>query len=276
VFVLRNFVFKLNMMRRFFPLFPVFMVLFACQSPAPKTTPSTPLKSELQKVERKLCVNDSACVLLNISYPVLVGGNIAITDTLNNDIQRVYRKILNADDKYAELAFPVMIDSASNAVFNFFKQLRAEIPESAITEWTLNASGNVPVLNNRIITVEILSDSYLGGAHPSSAATITTYDLTTGKALGAADFLKDPNAVLPMLEKAYLAEKNGDANGNLSDLLFPEIKSLPLPKNVAVESNGIRFHYNDYEVAPHAVGPADLLLTWEQLGDQADKKKWLE
>jgi len=276
VLVLRSFVFKLNMMRRFFLLFSVIMVLFACQSPAPKTTPSTPLKSELQKVERKLCVNDSTCVLLNISYPILVGGDAAVTDLLNNNIQGVYRKIVDMEDKYAQLAFPAMLDSASNALGNAFKQFRADVPESAILEWNLNASGNVPVLNNRIITVEILSDSYLGGAHPNSAATITTYDLTTGKALGAADFLKDPNAVLPMLEKAYLAEKNGDANGNLSDLLFPEIKSLPLPKNVAVESKGIRFHYNDYEVAPHAVGPADLLLTWEQLGPLADAKKWLE
>jgi hypothetical protein len=266
----------MNTMRRLFTFSSIFVVLFACQSPAPKAPPLAPLKSELQKMERKLCVNDSNCVLLNISYPILVGGNAAVTDTLNNNIQRVYRQVLDMEDKYTQLPFTIMLDSASNALGNVFKQFRAEVPESAITEWTLNASGNVPVLNNRIITVEILSDSYLGGAHPNSAMTITTYDLATGKALGAADFLKDPNAVLPMLEKAYRAEKNIPENGSLSEFLLEDFSTLPLPKNVAVESKGIRFYYNDYEVAPHAVGPADLLLTWEQLGPLADAKAWLE
>ena len=276
MFYFHNFVFKMNMMRRLLLFFTAFVFLFACQSPAPKAPLHPPLKSELQKVERKMCVNDSTCVLLSISYPTLVGGDVAVTDLLNNDIQRVYRNIVDMEDKYAQLAFPVMLDSASNALGNVFKQFRAEMPESAVTEWNLNASGNVPVLNNRIITVEIQSDSYLGGAHPSSALTIITYDLATGKALTAADFLKDTNAVLPLLEKAYKTEKNIPENGSLSDFLFEDFPTLPLPKNVAVEPKGIRFYYNDYEVAPHAVGPADLLLTWEQLGPLADSKAWLE
>jgi len=29
-------------------------------------------------------------------------------------------------------------------------------------------------------------------------------------------------------------------------------------------------------VAPYAVGPSDILLTWEQLGTLADKHKWVD
>jgi hypothetical protein len=47
-----------------------------------------------------------------------------------------------------------------------------------------------------------------------------------------------------------------------------------MPMMYCLVSEGVRFIYNPYEVAPYAVGQTDILLTWEQLGKLADKSKW--
>ncbi|MDX2135798.1 MAG: DUF4163 domain-containing protein [Saprospiraceae bacterium] len=251
------------------------LALFACQPGASDKPagPRSPLKSELKKWNNKQCVADTTCFLMSVSYPELTGGDSLIRAVIRLDIQDTYRSMIDFEGHYAALPFEQMLDSVFTAMGKSFTDFRTAFPESAITEWTVNANGNVPVLNNRIITVEVSTDSYLGGAHPNYGTSIVSYNLADGKPLEMADLLADTSAVLPMLQKAYEADKGGA----VADLLFPEFNGkLPLTQNVAVMPQGIRFYYNSYEVAPYAVGPADLLLTWEQLGDLADRKKLLE
>lgn len=253
------------------------LALAACQSgsKAPADT-ATALKSELKKYEKKICVTADTCYSLTASYPVLSGGNAEITDRITQAVQATYRGLADLNGAHASLPFETMLDSVSAAMGSSFLKFRQDEPSSASVAWTMNMNGNVPVINNKIMTVRVDEDSYTGGAHPNASTSIITYDLKTGNPLGIGDLLSNPDAVLPLLEKAYLADK-GKPEGNLGELLFPEMNGkLPLPKNTAVDPNGIRFVYNSYEVAPYAVGPADLLLTWEQLGDLADKKKWME
>jgi hypothetical protein len=97
-----------------------------------------------------------------------------------------------------------------------------------------------------------------------------------GRVVPVTAMVSDTALVLPLIEKAYKKSKGLAETDPLTDMVYPELKRLPLPQNICVVQDGIRFYYNDYEVAPHAVGPADVVLTWEQLGSLADKKKWFE
>ncbi len=253
----------------------VLFAQFACQPGATDKPagPRQPLKSELKKWSKKECVADTTCFLMSVSYPALTGGDPLITAAIRVAIEDTYRSMTDFEGRFDSLPFELMLDSVATAMGRSFTEFRTDSPESFITEWAINANGNVPVLNNRIITVEVTTDSYLGGAHPNYGTSIVSYELAGGKSLEPTDLLTDTSAVLPMLQKAYEADKGAV----LADLLFPEFSNkLPLPQNVAVMPQGIRFYYNSYEVAPYAVGPADLLLTWEQLGDLADRKKLME
>ena len=106
---------------------------------------------------------------------------------------------------------------------------------------------------------------------------MVSYDLTKGaKPLEINDLVSDTNAVRPALEKAYKILKGLKETDALGDLVYPEIKQMPMPANVGVAAEGIRFYYNVYEIAPYAIGDGDVLLTWEQLGGLANRKRWVE
>jgi hypothetical protein len=260
----------------FFLALPI-LALAACQSGSKAPADAAmALKSELKKYEKKICVTADTCYTLTASFPVLSGGNAEVTDRITQAIQATYRGLADLNGIHSNLPFETMLDSVSAAMGNAFVKFRQDEPSSASIAWNMNINGNVPVITNKIITVRVDEDSYTGGAHPNASSSIITYDLKTGNPLALSDLLSNSDEALPLLEKAYLADK-GKPEGNLSEFLFPEMNGkLPLPKNAAIDPNGIRFVYNSYEVAPYAVGPADLLLTWEQLGNLADKKKWME
>jgi hypothetical protein len=46
---------------------------------------------------------------------------------------------------------------------------------------------------------------------------------------------------------------------------FPENK-FELNKNYGFTKNGIIFYYNNYEIAPYAAGPTELLIPYSDLG----------
>jgi hypothetical protein len=105
---------------------------------------------------------------------------------------------------------------------------------------------------------------------------IVSYDLQKGGApLEITDLVSDTNAVRPILEKAYKVSKGLKETDPLSELVYPEIQQIPMPAGAGVSAEGIHFYYNAYEIAPYAVGPADVLLRWEQLGALADKNRWI-
>jgi Protein of unknown function (DUF3298) len=101
-----------------------------------------------------------------------------------------------------------------------------------------------------------------------------TYDLATGKRVGITEFVTDTTAVVKMLEQAFRKDKQVGEKENIADhLLIPQ---MMLPINAGLVQEGIRFYYNPYEIAAYALGPTDVILTWEQLGALADRKKWIK
>ncbi len=40
-----------------------------------------------------------------------------------------------------------------------------------------------------------------------------------------------------------------------------------LPENFALRDEGLAFYYNPYDVAPYAMGPTEIVLSWEEIKD---------
>lgn len=249
------------------------LCFFACKSKEKNTTPPVPLKAETKTFHKKFCLADEQCALFSVSLPELSGGDSVVTTAVNHSVQSFILSTVGANES---LPFPVAMDSAGTQFVESFKQAHTDNPDM-IMGYSMEINGTSLLLNSKVATVHLDGYSFMGGAHPNPFTTIVSYHLQdSGKVLTINALLSDTNAVRPLLETGYKQAKGMKPEDNIGELLYPDLKQLPMPANTAVLPQGIIFYYNAYEVAPYAVGPTEIILSWEQLGALADKKKWLD
>lgn len=250
-------------------------VFTACEEKKPVRQVSPFVTVNMIDKNSRKCILDSVCAEVKLQYPILTGGDItSAVNAINDSLRLMALAGLEADPAWsAEQAF----DSVQTGLYALLREHLIMAPE-----WTggffKEVKTNTLLNTSKLVSFEMSASGYTGGAHPSYSAVLSTYDLSTGKSVGLSNVVNDTTALRPMLEKGFLAAKKENPSDTikLSDLLFPEIKQLPVSANFCIVPEGVRFLYNPYEVAPWAVGPTDITLTWEQLGRLADRKKWLE
>jgi len=230
-----------------------------------------PMQSDIRQCVKRQCLGEGECANFTISYLKFSGGDSAGTAAITESFRSFILSMVGGD---SNIPFEAALDSAGTRFCAQYLQAKKDDPEMAFG-YLFDLSSALLVNNPKIVTLEMSGSSFSGEAHPNSFATLVTYDMQNkGQVLPVTALVSDTTAILPMLEKAYKLSKGMTESGDISELLYPELTHLPLPANVAVVPEGIRFYYNDYEVASHAVGPADLVLSWAELGSLADQKKW--
>jgi hypothetical protein len=250
------------------------LTLFVVSCKSKETPTVAPLKADTSAFNKKFCIGDTLCATFSVTVPQLSGGNPAVTTGINHSVQSFILSTVGANES---LAFPVAMDSAATQFINEFKQTRAENPDMIPMGYTMEIKGSSLLLNSKVATMHLDGYSFMGGAHPNPFTTIVSYNLVdSGKVLTVSALVADTNAVRPLLEAGYKEAKGMKPEENIRDLLYPELEKLTMPANVAVLPQGLIFYYNAYEVAAYAVGPTEIVLTWEQLGALADKKKWID
>ncbi|MBC7773863.1 MAG: DUF3298 and DUF4163 domain-containing protein [Phycisphaerae bacterium] len=264
------------MRKLFLPALVAFcaLALFCCKpkDTAPQT--ATSMKAGSGQFSKRHCVDEAKdlCAAFKISYPVFSGGDAATAEALNKSVQNY---VLSAVGGNGQSSFAQALDSAGQQFIQMFTDDLKDIPEISMG-YSTEITDTVSLLNSKVVTIQMDGYSFTGGAHPNPFGLLLSYDLTKGaKPLEITDLVSDTNAVRPALEKAYKILKGLKETDPLGDVVYPEIKQIPMPANVGVAAEGIRFFYNAYEIAPYAVGAGDVLLTWEQLGSLADKTKWI-
>lgn len=252
------------------------IALLACNAQEnPKAGAILPLKTEHSEFSKRQCANQSTevCAEFKISYPIFSGGESATVSALNKSVQDY---VLSAVAGDGQLPFAQALDSAAWNFVEMFKTDLHDNPEMTMGYFT-EIKDSVPLVNSKVATVQMDGYAYTGGAHPNPFGLLVSYDLKKGaKPLEITDLVRDTNALRPLLEKAYKISKGLKETDPLGEMVYPDIKQLPMPANVGVAKEGIRFFYNAYEVAPYAVGASDVLVTWEQLGPLADKASWMD
>jgi Protein of unknown function (DUF3298) len=217
------------------------------------------------------CLSDSVCAKLLVHIPVFKGAALPPALSAINDSLYALARFGTVD--YEHLPLKEALDSSG---VNLYKMMQEG---GVLTASGLSQSvyGITSLVTEKIISVSVEAEGYTGGAHGYYAMALASYDLATGKSIPLTEAVRDTAALVPLLEKGFLAAKNSDEpGGKLEEFLFPEFKHLPVTPNYCIEKEGLRFYYNPYEVGPWAIGGTDILLSWEQLGGLADRKKWVE
>lgn len=248
-------------------------ILFSCKNET--KPPQTPVVITMAEASGKKCVQDTICAELKLSYPMLSGGgNQAVTQAINDSLLSFVYMVIGGDPA---LPLPQAFDTA---VWNLYYMLQEQFEMSPDYPMSFSSELSSKVLfqNNKLVSVEMATFSFTGGAHGNYGSGLNSFLLSNGKSVQLTDIVQDTAALRPLLEKAFVAAKGEDGGETytLEELIFPENLPLSMPMQWCIVKEGLRVTYNPYEVAAYAVGQTDIVLTWEQLGNLADSKKWLD
>lgn len=253
----------------------------ADQLPPDKTAPPPPapaLTVADASATSSTCLAPASCATVTVTLPRLrLRAGLSATDSAAlvpivaalNDSLRTLAGIP------AEMRLQRHADRLRDRLF---RDLRAD--GRRMREWGMGFSRATTVrvrwVSAHVLTVELEESAFTGGAHGDYGATLRSFDLRTAKPIPVTALVSDTAALVPLLESGFVLAKadSGAAPPPLADLLFPEVKRLPVPPHVGVVPEGLLFLYNPYEVAPWAVGRTDVLLTWKQLSTLADAGRW--
>ena len=239
------------------------LAALSCARSAPKTPGD--VSFTVQSFARQSVDCDSVaghCAKIRIQYPEITSASSpAARDSIQAHVLGFVLRTVG------DGARAPSVEAVMQGYLDGYEDFRREAPASA-QPW--EADRQVAVLPSipGIISLEEREFLALGGAHPNSTIQLASFDARSGGRLALADLLAaGHDSVLSAAgEKAFRAARELHADSSLNDAGFWfEQGRFRLNANFAVTADGLRFYFNAYEVAPHVLGPTDLVIPFADI-----------
>lgn len=137
-------------------------------------------------------------------------------------------------------------------------------------EWynySKSIKSNILFNESILLTYQIDTYEYTGGAHGMYTSNFINFDLKTGKRLTLADLFKtDYKKELTRILIAQLLKNNKVVTeSELEDLGYFITEPLTPTENFYISKEGLNFFYNVYEIAPYAMGTTIIKLPFSAI-----------
>lgn len=137
-------------------------------------------------------------------------------------------------------------------------------------------TGTADVGLNGVINYTFHEDYYGGGAHPTQLVTIQRFDMQTGRVLSLWDVFTDScsNTLKGLLTKKLMEREEVNTLEELHEKGFLEMVDMFLPQNFWLDKDSLSFFFNQYDIAPYALGQTSLSFSYEELKPYL--KEWMK
>ena len=138
-------------------------------------------------------------------------------------------------------------------------------PET-IAPWEAKIDGSVVYEDKELLTLQLQSYVFTGGAHGYSAQRFLNFDKKRGVALENWQLFQNREAFEQFVETKFREQEAipAEASINQTGLMF-ESDRFYLPENIGFTKEGVKLLYNPYEVASYADGPIVLTLPFNEV-----------
>lgn len=244
-------------------------ILTGCQHTV--TGERTTFDSIVVDKQERLIMNDSLSPMcqfhINLKYATP-------NDSIN---QQINENIIQLAFEYKNLQPQTAVDSFTNYYLNKYHEeltpyytedkQKGEVGGWYNYQYELNS--NIVAAQDSVWGYQLERITYEGGAHGSHTITYINYHKATGRQLTLEDvFGTDYEKPLSQVLLTALQDKlQMHSLDELHDNGFLTWTDMYPSKNFLLAPEGIKFYYNAYEIAPYAVGPTELILSYETLKD---------
>lgn len=204
------------------------------------------------------CETDSiVCARFRLSYPVFSGVDSAVQKSLEERIAFWLGGGSGADPR----AIPQLADD----FIRDFQQFLSESPDYGLG-WYFDGVVEPLITSDTLISLQVNSESFTGGAHGSYSTNFVNVDPATGTAYLLDALLKAGyEDELNKLAAEDLSSQRIDTDSTGTSDQFPA--NFKLNDNYGFRKEGIVFFFNTYEIGSYAEGPTEILIPYEKLRD---------
>ncbi|SHI40438.1 DUF3298 and DUF4163 domain-containing protein [Pseudozobellia thermophila] len=209
----------------------------------------------------------SECPEVVIHIPKAVGKS-KVGQTVNTALQEEIIEILNYDDEVEASSIKEAVKSFSQGYW----EIKKLYPEEA-SVWEATIKGAVSYEDDELLTIELDSYLFTGGAHGYSSKRYLNFDKVKGKELENRELFRDRKEFEAFAEQKFRSQENIPLDGPINSTGFMfESDTFHLPENIGFTEAGIKLLYNPYEVASYADGPIEIILPFEDIAPFLVKK----
>ncbi|UWX58542.1 DUF3298 and DUF4163 domain-containing protein [Chlorobaculum sp. MV4-Y] len=247
-------------MKKLFAVFVVFVAMALLPVLASAKSASRPLAFGLYSYEQRSKIN--AETYWKCDYPVFERSKIG--DIINASILKA---VVSQTPSPESRPAAATIKAAASA---FIKECEAMMKDEQVHSWPWQSETTGDVLLDRpgLLTVSIFTYAFTGGAHGMSVTQYLVFDTATGRLRGLKDLFRPGfEATLDKLIERRFRQMRGlsasdPLNGEKGGLFENKITHN---NNFAVTGSGIRFLFNQYDIAPYAAGQISVDLSFDDL-----------
>lgn len=123
-----------------------------------------------------------------------------------------------------------------------------------------NVNASIMELDEEMVTYQVTTSTFLGGAHPMTGIRPFTYDLRSGQVLNVNNMFKPEyqDSIMPIIINALARQLDADPMNLDAAGIFSS--QLTYPGKPYIANNMLYFHYNPYDIAPYSSGMIDVAV----------------
>ncbi len=213
--------------------------------------------------------NPNDCTHALIEYPVFSCSNRPeVADSLNRFVES--HLVASVDDSID----PGDPEARADRFVAQYLEFKEDQSDYTIP-WLDKTTAEVILETERLISLRIKQLGFTGGAHGYHDRILASFDLTSGSRLSPVDVVgpDDIDSLRALAEQAFRVARRMQPGQtyNQTGFRFPG-GTFSLPDNFMLDSTGLVFYYNPYEIAAYAEGPTQLLIRYDRIRELLDIK----
>ena len=213
--------------------------------------------------------DDSTYITLQYVEMVRGPNRDKINSIIRNElIQNTYTV---GNDEYKTLQ-----DILDNFI-NDFREFSVEYSDYP-QNWFYEISASDKYYTQKILCLEFSQGGYTGGAHGHSYVKYINVGFENANQLKLDVLLVKgfESRLNKLIDKKFREVKGLNPGDDLEKEGGLFENKITFNDNFAITKNGLLFFYNNYEIAPYAAGPTELLITYDELGNLIPKNNLLK
>jgi hypothetical protein len=195
-----------------------------------------------------------------IEWVEVVSGPREVRDRMN---RAILEALAGADVNPGGARRATPAEIAAGFVQDYFER-----DDDSRMPWSLDAGASVVRNRAPVLSLDVGSESYAGGAHANASRFYLNLDFATAKPLALSDVLVE--GALPRLtqiaERYFRKERELAPDADLKEAGFWwEDGRFHLNGNFAIGEKSLLFFYNQYEIASYVDGPTEIEIPFEEI-----------
>tara|TARA_R110002051_G_scaffold72560_1_gene131146 strand:+ start:455 stop:1210 length:756 start_codon:yes stop_codon:yes gene_type:complete len=202
------------------------------------------------------------CPSVKITIPNALEDS-KISKTINNSLKEEIIYLLTYEDGMDVST----IEEAITSFKNGYSIQKTKFPDETIG-WEAKIDGEVAYEDENIVTIQLKTYIFTGGAHGYAPTRFLNFDKKKGLELENWELFKDQDAFMRFAETKFRIQEQVPIEKpiNSTGFMFDDNRFY-LSENIGLTKDGLKLFYDQYEVASYADGPIVLNLPFNEVKD---------